>query len=145
MQDSSALALVLKSLAGDQPATLHSSEHVLIGTGLPTIPKPLLEKIQRWEYVDLVDLLPAPSSDDAIAVAAAPAHFSLFAGCEFVRHKKKQLSSVEEWDSGFYGVHSGACSEAPGCSQRASGVPADNNVHIAMETLICRVYGGNAG
>ena len=53
------LALVLCSLAGGQSLPAKTTEQVLIGVGLPTIPKALLKKIQWWEIIDLVDVLPA--------------------------------------------------------------------------------------
>ena len=76
-----------------------TTERVLIGIGLPTIPKALLEKIQRWQFTDLVDLLPAPSTYmyDAVANNSSQAQFTLFPGCEFVQPKRRQIFSIVEW------------------------------------------------
>lgn len=97
----SPLALVLGSLAGGQSLSATSTERILIGAGLPTIPKAMLDKIQRWEFVDLVDLLPAPSTYDAMANSTSQAHFTLFPGCELVRPKRRQILSIVEWVQAF--------------------------------------------
>lgn len=97
----SPLALVLGSLAGGQALSATTTERVLIGVGLPTIPKALLEKIQRWEFTDLVDLLPAPSTYDAVANSSPQAQFVLFPGCELARPKRRQILSIVEWVQAF--------------------------------------------
>ena len=57
-----------------------SGERVLVGDGLPAIPKRLLTKIRNWEYVDLTD----PAADvsvDAENNGPLAARFPLFPGC----------------------------------------------------------------
>ena len=93
-----ALAWVLNSLTGTSQTGTSLGERVVVGPGLPTVPKALLEKIQRWEYVDMADLLPAQNSHDAFA--NSPARFPLFS-MEFVRPKRRQISSVVEWVQAF--------------------------------------------
>ena len=62
----SALSWFLSSLVLD--LTLHAQGNRLsLGPGLPTVPKPLMEKIQQWEYVDLAELLPSCNSQEVSA------------------------------------------------------------------------------
>ena len=44
-----------------------SGERVFIGNSLPTVPKAIVEQIHKWQYVDLADLLRAPSLHDQTA------------------------------------------------------------------------------
>ena len=70
-------------------------ERVLIGNGLPCIPKKLVDKIRSWEFVELSDLLPSSNPMDASVSSGTPtARFSLFPGCEVVRHRKRQIANI---------------------------------------------------
>ena len=91
---SEALTAMLASLALNAALT-PQGDRVPLGSGLPTITKQLQEKIQRWEYVDLADLLPAPSTYDSLVTT--PARFAFFPGCEFVRPRKQQIESILDW------------------------------------------------
>ena len=52
-------------MSGNPTALLKlDSEGVAIENGLPTVPKSFVEKIQKWEYVVVADLLPAQSLHD---------------------------------------------------------------------------------
>ena len=94
-----ALAWIIQSASS---STAANSSRFLIGPGLPTLPKALLEKIQRWEYVDMTELLPTSSADDSTLPAnGTPARFSLFPGCEIIRPKKRQIHSIAQWVQGF--------------------------------------------
>ena len=66
---------------------------------LPSIPKTLLDKIQRFEFIDLVELLPSNSWHDKIKEVRAK--FTLFPGCELVKPKRKQLETITEWVKAF--------------------------------------------
>lgn len=71
---------------------------MLIGLGLPTIPKHLLEKIQWWEYIEMANLLPSTITDDsALPASSTPAHFPLFPGYEIIISKKQNVTSIAEW------------------------------------------------
>ena len=73
-----------------------------MGQGLPTIPKPLLQKIRNWEFMDLALLLSTSTTQDSSQVDSPPvARFSLFAGCEVVRHKRRQINSIADWIQAF--------------------------------------------
>jgi len=60
----------------------------------------MLDKIQRWDYVDLAELLPSANIHDAAASVQSP-RFSLFAGWEFVRPKRKQIDTILDWVQAF--------------------------------------------
>ena len=93
------LAWLVATLAG-QPQTPSATmgERVFIGNGLPALPKKLLTKIRNWEYVELADLLPAPhSAGDPYGNGPPAARFPLFPGCEVVRHKRRQITSISQW------------------------------------------------
>ena len=90
-------SVVNRGLAG--PSKL-ACERVLIGNGLPVIPKTLLDKIQRLEFVDLAELLPSNSWHDQITEAHTT-KFTLFLGYELVKPKRKQLESIIDWVKAF--------------------------------------------
>ena len=93
---------LLHALMGVPPPTPVSSQRVLVSPGIPTIPRNLVQKIRRWEYVELVDLLPAASSaDQASALMAPAAKFSLFPGLEVVHKRKRQIANITDWTQAF--------------------------------------------
>jgi hypothetical protein len=69
---------------------------VLIGHGLPTVPISLLERIQRWEFIDLAELVPLQSVHDQMIDTQA--RFALF---ELIRPKRKQIESITEWTKAY--------------------------------------------
>ena len=87
---------MLSALSGDPASQLKQcGERVAIGSGLSTVPKRLVERIQKWEYVDLAELLPSQSLHDQIVDSRA--RFTLFPGYEIVRPKKRQVESITDW------------------------------------------------
>ena len=75
---------------------------MMIGPGLPTIPKSLLVKIWRWEYIDIAELLPASlGAQDATHLDSPPPRFTLFPGCKFIRPKQRQILTISVWVQGF--------------------------------------------
>ena len=95
----SALSWLLSSLVpGSAPQA--RGDRLPLGPGLPTVPKALMEKIQRWEFIDLAELLPSCNIHEASA-SQQVARFSLFTGCEFVRPKRKQIEDILDWVQAF--------------------------------------------
>ena len=92
-----ALVLMLNSLTVDLPQA--AKDRVFISSGLPTVPKQLQEKIQHWEYVNLAELMPTPSTYDEFA--SPPAKFTLFPGCEIQRPRRRQIESIIDWVKAF--------------------------------------------
>ena len=67
--DSAAVSWLLSSLVSDATRQHEPSDRRPLGPGLPTIPKSLLDKIQRWDYVELGELLPSSSVSDTTFLA----------------------------------------------------------------------------
>ena len=74
----------------------NTSDRVLTGHGLPTVPKSLLERVQRWEFIDLAELVPPQSVHDQMIDTQA--RFALF---EVIRPKRKQIESITEWTKAY--------------------------------------------
>ena len=108
----SVMSWVLQSLL--PKAASGSSDRVLVGSGLPSIPRKLLAKIRNWEFVELSELLPASSPTEASTSSGVPAaRFSLFPGCEIVSHKKKQIADIAGWTQAFAVYTAALVSEHP--------------------------------
>ena len=73
-----------------------TSYRVLIGRGLPTVPKSLFERIQRWEFIDLAELVPPLSVHDQMIDNQA--RFALF---ELIPPKRKQIESITQWTKAY--------------------------------------------
>ena len=95
------LAWLLPALSYAASIVQKPSDRILVAPGFPTLPNQLLDKVHRWEYVDLVDLLPSTSSHDASIPEPSSPRFLLFPGCEFVRHKKRQIANIADWIQAF--------------------------------------------
>ena len=80
--------------ARDGVVSYGGGERVAIGSGLLTVLKRLVERIQKWEYVDLAELLPSQSLHDQVVDSRA--RFTLFPGYEIVRPKKRQVESITD-------------------------------------------------
>ena len=93
--------------------TLRKRE-VLIDQGIPTILKYLLQKVRRWEFIELSELLPSANQSDNASTTSSPApRFSLFPGCEIVRPKKRQIVSITDWVQAFLVYTTTLVSEYP--------------------------------
>ena len=91
------LAFMLPALAGHQAQQSGTTQRVLIGPGLPTIPKRLHDRMLRWKYIDMAELLPANSTHDASLPDADAHRFAFFLGCEVIHHKRRQVENILEW------------------------------------------------
>ena len=89
-------------MAGQPQAAAGSSERVLIGNGLPTVPKKLLQKIRNWEYVELAELL--PTANPSASSGLPSARFQLLPGLDVVRQRKRQNYEHHRLDAGVRGL-----------------------------------------
>ena len=92
------LAALLKGAVQQQPS---GRDRASIGPGLPTLPRKLLDKMHRWEFIELAELLPQTSAYDAATLEVDPHRFVLFPGCEFIKPKKRNIESITEWVKAF--------------------------------------------
>lgn len=107
-------AWLLQALAGRSITTPAQSERILISQGIPTIPKPLLQKIRRWEFIELRELLPAGSTADASpAMGGAAARVPILPGFELVRQRRRQITNIIEWTQAFLVYMAALVSEDP--------------------------------
>ena len=64
--------------------------------------------------MDLALLLPTSTTQDSSQVDSPPAaRFSLFPGCEVVRHKRRQINSITDWIQAFVVYMEAIVSEHP--------------------------------
>ena len=88
---------VLSAMSGNiGHANTLTSDLVSIGHGLPIVPKSLIERVQRCEFIDLAVLVPPQSVHDQMIETQA--RFALF---EVIRPKRKQIESIMEWTKAY--------------------------------------------
>ena len=93
---------LLHALASQSQGPGASSEKVLIGNGLPCIPKKLVTKIRNWEFVDLAELLPSTNPLETAAFHGPPSgRFALLPGLDVVRQRRKQILTIGDWILAF--------------------------------------------
>ena len=63
--------------------------------------KKLLDRMYRWKYIDLTELLPQTSAHNVATPEVDPHCFVLFPGCEFIKPKKHKMDSITEWVKAF--------------------------------------------
>ena len=69
---------------------------VWVGDGLPPIPKKLHERILKWEFIELSELLP-PGALEKIQPELEPQKFIIMPGLEVARPRKKPIESITQW------------------------------------------------
>ena len=69
---------------------------VWVGDGLPPIPKKLHERILKWEFIELSELLP-PGTLVKIQPELEPQKFIIMPGLEVARPRKKPIESIMQW------------------------------------------------
>ena len=72
----------------------------IVAEGLPPIPTKLLEKIQRWEYIDLALLLHDTKSDE-LAGYQPSNQVLVFQSIEQLQRKKKSITDLQSWVQAF--------------------------------------------
>lgn len=87
---------------------------VSIGTGLPPVPRKLVERIQAGEYVDMVELLPDRLSAHGSGIAKEEKE---------LKRTKHQITSIAEWVQCFGVYIAVVISKSP---DRTIGLPVYN-------------------
>ncbi len=62
----------------------------------------------------LAKLLPQSSAHDAATPEVGPHRFVLFPGCEFIKPKKRQISTINDWVKAFTVYMTATASKHPG-------------------------------
>ena len=93
---------LLQALVGAGSRSQPHQPRMLIANGIPTVPRSVLLRIQRGEFVDLAELLPAVNSaDSSEALGGQATRFSLVPGFEVVRRRRRPISSITDWVQAF--------------------------------------------
>ena len=87
----------------------------VVAEGLPPIPTKLLEKIRRWEYVDLTLLLHDSKSEE-LAGYQPSNQVLVIQSVEQIQRKKKTISDLQTWIQAF-SVFAAVLGSAPTTSQ----------------------------
>ena len=69
---------------------------VWVGDGLPPIPKKLHERILKWEFIELSELLPSGALE-RVQPELEPQKFIIMPGLEVARPRKKPIESITQW------------------------------------------------
>uniref|UniRef100_A0A1X7VK69 Uncharacterized protein n=1 Tax=Amphimedon queenslandica TaxID=400682 RepID=A0A1X7VK69_AMPQE len=72
---------------------------MLITEGLPPIPVKILERIKRWEFVDLSQLIQDP--EDSLMQHQSPEGVVIFQSMEHAQRRRKSISNIFTWTKVF--------------------------------------------
>ncbi|XP_019858533.1 PREDICTED: uncharacterized protein LOC109586769 [Amphimedon queenslandica] len=96
---SSAAMSAVKEIAA---TSLSVASTCLVDEGLPPIPTKLVEKIRRWEFIDLSLLLHDPSSkSEESLVQQQGSQIMIFQSVEQAQKRRKQITDIVSWIKAF--------------------------------------------
>lgn len=109
----------------------------LVAEGIPPISARLLEKIRKWEYVELSDILAETqhkAEEDQFSLNGPQNQIILVQSADQLRKKRKQITDMESWLQAF-SVLAAALTVVPSTSKEEStGLLA----HMYLVTQIAR-------
>lgn len=118
------------------PASRSPSTAVIV-EGLPPIASKLLERIRRWDYVDLADLLLEASAGNYEIPTSSQNQVILVQSLDQMR-KKRHILDIETWLQAF-SIYAAALTAIPATSKEEStGLLA----HMYLITQIAKDLGG---
>ena len=127
---------------GKDPDPAHtpskSSSTAVIVEGMPPIASKLLDRIRRWDYVDLVDLLSEPTAKQYDVPSSSHNQVILVQSLEQVRKKKKNISDIETWLQAFSMYAAALVSDPTTSKDESAGLLA----HMYLITQIAKDLGG---
>ena len=138
---SSQLAALLKA-GGDDHALPSSSKSpsVVLSEGIPPLTSKLVERIRRWEYVDLSDVLTEASTkqEESIIQNDTQSQVILVQTVDQLKKKKKAISDIPSWSQAFaiYGAALASCAETS--KEEATGLLA----HMYLIIQLAKDLGG---
>ena len=117
-----------------------SASTTVIAEGIPPIATKLLEKIQRWEYVDLSDLLSEASSKvDDMPTYTTQNQVILVQSVDQIKRKKKQILDIETWLQAFSIYAAALTAHSSTSKEESTGLLA----HMYLVTQISRDLRGS--
>ena len=88
----------------------------MLAEGIPPIPTKLLERIQKWEFVDLASLLSGDQAPDEVMAMAPGGQLLLVSHSDRQPRKKKSISDIHSWVQAFT-IYAAALSAANSTSK----------------------------
>ena len=135
-------ALSLRAGGGSFDSLLGSAPvrtTVLVAEGLPPIPAKLLERIRRWEFIDLAQLVFDASKDDPGIRQQPPSEGILIVqSMEQMQRRRKAVNDIFTWSKAF-AIYAAALSGAElTTKEECAGLWA----HLHLVTQLSRDLGG---
>ena len=123
-------------LPSDSPKTSSS----VIAEGIPPISTKLLERIQKWEFVDLASLLAGDQAPDEVVAMAPSGQLLLVSSSDRPQQRKKKcISDIHSWVQAFT-IYAAALSAAESTTREETvGLFA----HMSTILQLARDLGGN--
>lgn len=90
---------------------------VLIAEGIPPVPGKLLDKVRRWEFVDLAALLDGAGQKVEDIPTLQDGRVVLIQSVEQAQRRRKQISDIFMWSKAF-AVYMAALASAPDTSSK---------------------------
>ena len=78
------------------------TKQVYVGSGLPTLPRHIAEKMLKWEYINFNELLPFSDlrSEEEQGLTQTPEQFKLFPGIGLLQHGQPTAAWPTYWPPG---------------------------------------------
>ena len=146
---SSPIVTTLPTLTGNQQLSNNDSQvevikqpsSVVLTEGLPPITTKLLDKIQRWEFVDLSSLLSCDptAKNDTVALTHEGQHILVVDPQSQFSRRKKQISDLPTWIQAFSIYAAGLAAASSTTKEQVMGLMA----HMFLMVQLSRDLGGN--
>ena len=110
----------------------------VVAEGIPPIPSKLIERIQRWEFIDLASLLSSDQPSDDV-MTMAPSGQVLLVASDRQPRRKRTISDAHSWAQAF-SIYAAAISKANSTSKEETvGLFA----HMATVLRLAKDLGGS--
>ena len=147
--DPSLCSATLPSLTVNQDLSTNDSQvevtkqspSVVLSEGLPPITTKLLDKIQRWEFVDLSSLLSCDPTvkSDTVALTHEAQHLLVVDPQSQFNRRKKQITDLPTWIQAFSIYAAGLAAASSTTKEQVMGLMA----HMFLMVQLSRDLGGN--
>ena len=111
---------------------------VVVAEGIPPIPTKLLEKVRRWEFVDLALLLDGPGQREDLPTLH-DGRVVLIQSVEQAQRRKRQISDVFDWTKAFAVYMAALASASTTSMEEVVGLIA----HLHLITQLSRDMSGS--